>query len=88
MMVGFSLDDGTCTINLFGEGHAYHLMREGHHRQADLMVGSLIDSGGETIRASDDEDQATRCGTLLFQPCCKFDTSHLLAVFIKQDNGV
>ncbi len=30
MMVWFTFDDGTGTVDLFGEGEAYHLVGEGH----------------------------------------------------------
>ena len=32
MMVRFTFDDGTGTVDLFGEGEAYHLVGEGHLR--------------------------------------------------------
>lgn len=33
VVIGFALDDGTCTIYLFGKYQPYHLVRECHLRE-------------------------------------------------------
>ena len=66
MMVGFTTDDGAGTVDLFGEGEADHLVREGHLRQGQLFVGTCIDGRGETVGTTDDENQPAGCLLFLF----------------------
>ncbi len=42
MMVWLALDDGACTIDLFGEDEAYHLMGEGHARKGYFLVAAVV----------------------------------------------
>ena len=56
-MIGFTPDDGAGTIDLLGEEKPYHLVAEGHARERNLLVGTLIDSRRKAIGTTDDEDQ-------------------------------
>ena len=53
-----------------------------------MLVGAVVNSRGETIRASDDEDKAAGINLLLFQPTGKLDAAILASVFIKEYNGI
>ena len=88
VVVGFALDDGAGAVDLFCECEANHLVREGHSRERELLVGALIDSGGETVWASNDEDEASGGLLFLFQPACKLDAAELSPVFVEKYNGV
>ena len=68
MVIGFPLDDGAGTVELFGEDEAHHLVREGHGRERELFVGTLIDGGREPIGAADDEDQSAGGVLLALHP--------------------
>ncbi len=59
MMVWLALDDGACTIDLFGEDEAYHLMGEGHARKGYFLVAAVVHFFRESVRTSDDKDETT-----------------------------
>ena len=66
MVVGLPFNNSTRAINLLGKGEAYHLMGESHLGEAELFVGTTVDSGGETVRTSNDEDKTSGGLLLLF----------------------
>ena len=64
-------------------------MREGHLREGELAVGTLIHRIGEAIRATDNEDKAldTRRHTLL-DKVSKLNRAELQAVLIEEHKVV
>lgn len=45
MVVALSANDSAGTVELFGEYQSYHLVREGHTRERDLLVGTAVHVG-------------------------------------------
>ena len=88
VVVGLAFDDGAGAVNLFGEDEADHLVGEGEAGEGELLVGSGIDGRGETVRASDDEDEATGGVALLFEPAGQFDTTVFVPMLVEQYDGV
>ena len=43
MVIRFTLDDGTGTIESLGEDEAHHLVGESHLGEGNLLVGTAID---------------------------------------------
>ena len=87
-MIRFTTYDGAGAIDLFGEDESHHLVRKRHVRERQLLIGTGIDRLRETIRATYDEDQSTRCVLLLLQPSCKLNATQLSAVLVEQHHGV
>ena len=58
VVVGQMVDDGEGAVVLLDKEEAHHLVGEGHGGQGDLVVGALIDIGGEAVGASHNEDYA------------------------------
>lgn len=88
MVVGFALDDGAGTVELLGEDQANHLVGKGEAGEGELLVGTLIDGGGEAIGAANDKDQATGRLLLLLQPAGKLHAAQLKAVLVEQDDVI
>lgn len=86
-MVGFAAEDGHGAVELFDEQEADHLVAERHLAEADLGVGTLIDSLAEPVRSADDEGQSA-CGGIKpgLQLFGKRQAAVLLAMFVQQDN--
>ena len=66
VVIRFTFNNSTRAIDLLGEGEPYHLMGESHLGEAELFVGTTVDSGGETVRTSNDEDKTSGGLLLLF----------------------
>ena len=65
VVVGFVVENGEGTVELLGEDEADHLVGEGHGGKGELVVGAGIDLGGESVGASDEEDEAAGGGVVL-----------------------
>ena len=88
MVVGFALDNSTGAIDLLCENKANHLVGESHARERELFVGTLIDGRGETVGASDDEDQTAGGVAFLFQPTGELHAAVLVSVLIEKYYGI
>ena len=88
VVIRFTLDDSTCTIEGLGEDEAHHLVGESHLGEGNLLVGTAIDGIGEAVGTTDDEDESASRRLLALQPLGIFDASELLSVLIQQDDGV
>ena len=88
MVIRFTLDDSTCTIEGLGEDEAHHLVGESHLGEGNLLVGTAIDGIGEAVGTTDDEDESASSRLFALQPLGIFDASELLSVLIQQDDGV
>lgn len=89
MMIGFIAQDCERPVELLNKNQAYQLMRKRHLAERDLLVGAVIDFGGESVRAAHDKHEAlaaARHATL--QPLAEIQRSALCAVLIEQDNVV
>ena len=42
VVVRLTLDDGACPVNLLRKDEAHHLVREGHLREANLLICTFI----------------------------------------------
>mgnify|MGYP003539271652 CR=1 FL=1 len=45
MVVAFAANDGAGAVELLGEDQAYHLVRERHARERNLLVGTAVHVG-------------------------------------------
>lgn len=89
MVVGFTFYNSTSAINLLSENEPDHLVGEGHGRQANALISTLIDSRGETVRSTYAEDQTTGGGQLFVnQPVGKLNRAEFLASLIEQNEMV
>ena len=89
MVVGFTFYNSAGTVNLLSENESDHLVGEGHGRQANALISTLIDSRGETVRATYAEDQTTGGGQLfVYQPVSKLHRAEFLAPLIEQNEVV
>lgn len=88
VVIRFSADDGARPIYLFCEDEAHHLVGEGHPGQRNLLVGPVVDAFGKAVRASDDEDEASGCVALLFEPSGKLHAPELAAVLVHEHDGI
>ena len=43
VMIRLTFYNSTCAIECLGKDEAYHLMREGHLGEGDLLVGAVVD---------------------------------------------
>ena len=87
-MVALAFDDSAGAIQLLGEYQSYHLMRECHSRERNLLVRTFVYGVGESVRASDYEDESASCLLLLLKPCAHLHTGALCSVLIEQYYGV
>lgn len=89
MMILFTFDDGKGAVELFDEYHSYHLMGEGHLRERQLFVGSVVYGIRETVRTADDEHHVSaHCLLFLLHPSRQFYAAHFLPVFVEQHHMV
>ena len=89
MVVGLTFYNSTGAINLLSENESDHLVGEGHWRQANALISTLIDSRGETVRSTYAEDQTTGGGQLfVYQPVGKLHRAEFLAPLIEQNEVV
>ena len=54
---GFVFEDGKGSVKLLGEDSAHYLVRECHLGEGELAVGTLVDSIGESVGASNNKDK-------------------------------
>lgn len=88
VMVALAFDDSAGAIQLLGEYQSYHLMRECHSRERNLLVRTFVYGVGESVRASDYEDESASCLLLFLKPCAHLHTGALCSVLIEQYYGV
>lgn len=88
VMVALAFDDSAGAIQLLGEYQSYHLMRECHSRERNLLVRTFVYGVGESVRASDYEDESASCLLLLLKPCAHLHTGALCSVLVEQNNRV
>ena len=55
VVVGFVFEDGEGAVELLREDGAHNLVREGHLRERELAISTLVDSIREAIRASNNK---------------------------------
>ena len=55
VVIGFVVENGECTVELFDEYRADNLVRECHCRERQRTVGTGIDLVGKAVRTSDNE---------------------------------
>ena len=83
------MQDVHSPVELFYENEAYHLVGKGHARERQLFLGSFVDSLGEAIRSSDDEDQTLAdCIHFAFHVIGKFYGAHFFSTFVQQHDEV
>ena len=87
-MIGFSLDDGACPVDLLGEYGSDHLVGEGELRERQLFVGSLVDGFGKAVGTAYDKYQSPASGLPLLQPLGELDAAIFVPVLVEQDKGV
>ena len=56
VVIWLVFEDGECTVELLGEDGSDNLVREGHLRERELAIGTLVHRLREAIGASDDKD--------------------------------
>ena len=57
VVVGLILQNSKCTVELLSKDGTHYLVREGHLREREFAICSLVDSVAKAIRASDNEDK-------------------------------
>ena len=89
MVVFFAAQDGASAVELFGEDESDELVREYQFSEAPLVVGAVQYSIGESVSASDQEDQALAAfiGSLLNEFSQLFGTV-LFAGFFEGDEVI
>ena len=88
MVIGLAPDDGTGTVELFGEDEPHHLMGEGHAGERELLAGTGIDLLGEAVRSADDKHEpASRMG-FPFYPSCELGAAQFGAMLVQQNHRV
>ena len=88
-MIWLVVQNSHCTVELFGEYHSYHLVRECHLAERNLLVCGSVDGRRESVRSSDNEDESLAAGIhLLFEPLCKLYASAFCSGFVEKDNIV
>lgn len=88
MVVWLTFYYSASTIELFGKYQTHHLVREGKPREAQLVVGSLIDIWRETVGATYHKHQAARCLLSLFEPLGQFYASQLCSMFVQEHQRI
>ena len=88
MVVALSANDSAGTVELFGEYQSYHLVREGHTRERDLLVGTAVHVGRESVRSAYDEHQSACLLLLARQPRSHFHTRALGTMLVEQNHRV
>lgn len=89
MMIRLMPQDGECPVELFDKDEAHQLMRERHLAKRNLLIGTVIDLGRETIGTSHDKHKAlTAARHASFKPLAEVHRGALAAVLIKQHDMV
>ena len=58
MMIRFALQNGEGAVKLLDEDEPHHLVAEGHGRERQIGVGSVVDLLREAVGPTDDENDA------------------------------
>lgn len=88
MVIRFSLNNRAGTIERLCKDESYHLMRECHLGERNLLVGSVIYGLRETVGTAYHEYESASRSLLAFQPFGVLDTSEFLSMLIEQYHGV
>ena len=88
-MVGLMPQDGESPVKLFNEDQTHQFMRESHLAQGNLLVGTVIYLGRESVGATNDKNDAfAATGHASLQPPAEVHRGALGAVFVKQHHMV
>ena len=87
-MILLALEDGARSVQLLHENEPHHVVGERHARQRYLVVGTLVDCLGETVRAAYHQHEVAPRGLPLAEPLGEVDASPLFATLIEKHQAV
>ena len=88
-MIRFAFQNGECAIKLLDEDEPHHLVAEGHGRERQLSIGSVVNLFGEAVGPADDENQAFCARShLFFKAFGEVYRGGLFAVLVLKDDMV
>ena len=88
-MIWFSIQYSHGPVYLFHEEQTNHLVRESHLREGYLLIGSVVNGRGKTIRTAHNAQKAL--GTrnhFLLHPRSKLHTTPLHAMLVQKHHSV
>lgn len=89
VVVGLIVEDGEGAVELLNKKQAYHLMRQRHLRERNLLIGTGVYRFGKAVRTSHNKKQtAGTGGHALLQPRGKIHTAAFHTALVEQDDTV
>ena len=88
MVVALAANYSAGAVELLGEYQSYHLVRERHARERNLLVGTAVHVGRESVRSADNEHQSASRLLLARQPRGHLHARAFGTVLVEQNHCV